>query len=382
MSVLRTKSRGVVLIAQILSERVSFASVDITGEVPVVLLAQHAELPAAERTREQGSQQLIALVGERCVAFVDAYSKSDGSRECGPISSIEVHLGAAFAEAGTATYTAKFAETQTVTDSLIASAAEKALSLLPKTDRIVIESHVMRVCVNGYSTAKPVGKSGTSITVTVFQSTAEAPIRTRLEQVLNQALPGQPLLWRSFARDLMSVLRAHAPSRHHLIISMEGTASHCVSLRGDEIASHASVNFGTGHIFEQLAGNGSLEETRTLVRLAGKDACSTPACEAIRAKLAATEPLIVKTFGDEFASLSQVYRLPNNCLILGDADMAPWFEHVFSRLDFAQFTITSQPLEVSPFQITVRGLVKSENAYVGTELETAIAATALYTKQG
>jgi hypothetical protein len=379
MMLFRKKSHPVTLIVQVMSDRVAFAVADLSPESPTILLAETATLPSAERTLEQTSQQLATLVSERTASFLEQYGKSEHSRECGPVTAAELHIGAAYTEADTAMHKITFPKATVIAQSHIEAAAKDAIATLPKSDRAMLESHVIRVHVSGYPTANPVGKTGKSMCVTVFRSTIDAAFRDRLTEAVHRGFPG-PIALRSFARDLMTVLREHSQSRQHLVISVEGAASHCVSLRGDEIAAHATVALGSGEIMTRLTGTGSAEETRTLIRLASRDACSTTACEAIRAKLASAEPIVVQAFGDEFAALSRVYRLPNACLVLADPDIAPWLEHVFARIDFAQFTVTSQPLSVSPFESAVRGLVKGETAHVDPSLTTAIAASALYTK--
>ncbi len=378
MALFRKQSSPPVLFVHVEGGAVSVAAVCMQDK-PKVLLSDRKELPTAERTVEQLEQQTASMLQEVLVAFLERYSKSDHAQKRPPLSTVDVHFGPTFAEADTAHATVTFPKPQIVTDGLIAETAKQAVALLPKSDRTVLESLVTRVHVNMYPTGKPVGKLGESLGVSVFRSGITESARRRIDEALHTALPGHTPLYRSFARDLMHLLREASDSPYHLVIDIEEGKSHCISLRDDEIAAHATVPIGTGSVLSKIAGTGSLEETRTLIRLAAKDSCSTAACEEIKTKLAAVEPLLVKTFGDGFATLSSVYRLPNTCLILAQPDLSPWLEHVFSRLDFAQFTVTSQPLTVSPLHAAVRGRVIQDDAHVDGWLETSIAATSLYT---
>lgn len=345
---------------------------------PRILAIDRMTLPVGARDPAQAQTQLGSLATELCSRFVQAYGATDHAAQS-PIGAIEIHLGAAFVEADTATHVTRFADSTVVTDAHIAEAAKSASGTLPPTQRSVVESNVIRVHVNGYPTARPAGKRAAHMSVTVFRSLCDESFRNALGNAVSAALPGHEPVFRSFARDLMFVLKEYATDPYHLIIDLEDEASHCIALRRDDIAAHATVPMGTSTLLTKMSGEGSIDETRTLVRLAARDACSTAACEGIKAKLAAVEPQLVKSFGDAFAMLSSTYRLPNATLILCEEDLQPWLENAFSRLDFAQFTVTSQPLAVAPFHTILRGSVQTD-APADPWLETAALAAALYTK--
>jgi len=376
MALFARQSHTATVIVLVLSDSVAIAAVR-GGATPHILHAALNSLPPGERSPEQRSTLLIGTLKDTCIAFAGGYGKTPHAKDT-PLANVEIHLGAAHVEAATASHTIALPDQTTITDAHIADAAAKALASLPATPRETLESNVIRVHVNGYPTANPKGKSGRHMMATVFRSTIEASQKRAVADAVATAFPGRTPTFRSFARDLMFVIREHIPVRDQLVVSIEGEATHLLSLRGDDIAAHQSIPLGVSTLMTKMTGEGSPEETRTLVRLAAKDACSTAACEGIKAKLASVEPLLVKTCGDGFAALSQVYRLPNASLILADDDVQPWFEAVFSRLDFAQFTVTSQPLAVTPLHRALRGIVTAD---VPTTpwIEAAAAASALYT---
>src|SRR3989344_3073449 len=91
---------------------------------------------------------------------------------------------------------------------------------------------------------------------------------------------------------------------------------------------------------------------------------AAPSCggsAATRAAIAKAEPEIVKAFGEIFGRLSASRRLPNRLLLLAHEDLSPWLVRFFSRIDFAQFTVTTRPFSPAPLSMdTLKELVAFE----------------------
>ena len=62
--------------------------------------------------------------------------------------------------------------------------------------------------------------------------------------------------------------------------------------------------------------------------------------------LGRAEPELVRSFGEVFATLAAKQRLPNALLLSAPVELTPWLQGFFARIDFAQFTATTQPLAV------------------------------------
>lgn len=109
---------------------------------------------------------------------------------------------------------------------------------------------------------------------------------------------------------------------------------------------HVLVPEGTQTILKRVSGNGLPEETMSLMRMIARDHCDDGACEGIKAEMARAEQELIKTFGEAMARLAAVRKLPNTLVLLAETDMSTWLSNFFSRIDFTQFTLTSQPFTV------------------------------------
>jgi hypothetical protein len=124
-------------------------------------------------------------------------------------------------------------------------------------------------------------------------------------------------------------------------------------------------------ILQRVAPAGIPEETLALIRMIERDECSEPACEAIENAMARAEPEMVKTFGEGMAACVVQGRLPTRLLLLAHPDLALWLSKFFARIDFTQFTQTTQPFSVETLSL------EELDAYVvpekGVALDTGLA---------
>ena len=82
-----------------------------------------------------------------------------------------------------------------------------------------------------------------------------------------------------------------------------------------------------------------------------KDQCEENTCREIRQAVAKLEPKLVRAFGETLALLASRVRLPNELIISVVPDLIPWLARFFARIDFGQFTVTTQPF--APRSITL-----------------------------
>jgi len=77
-----------------------------------------------------------------------------------------------------------------------------------------------------------------------------------------------------------------------------------------------------------------------------RESASTESAEAVQKAVAASEQDLVKTFAEAIGSITAAERVANNLLLITHPDLEPWLSRFFSRIDFAQFTITTLPFAV------------------------------------
>ena len=333
-----------VLVADIGDGSVAVSFVTM-GRSPVEVHASaRAMLPFEDRSREQTLAAITNCLKDTTEKLLKAYLQKGGTAP----HAVHVVLRAPWTRFRTARADGTFEKEQAITKELIAQYAKKALAQQSELDRAnILEAGVMQVFLNGYPTGEPLGKRASSIGVVAFESDADSVMKKAITEEAGALLPDRPLTIRSGMRALLVVMQEYLPEmQRFFLIDMGGATTACAVVRKDAITQYAAASEGLATILKRVAGGGLPEETMSLLRMLAADACSSSACEALKDSLARAEPDLVRAFGEVFTSLAGVRRLPNAAILAAPLELSPWLQGFFSRIDFSQFTTTTQPFTV------------------------------------
>lgn len=336
-----------VLIVDVESGSVAVAIVE-TGAAANVLHIERVFLPIEERSPEQLTKATTSLLSDLLSRFAKKYAESEVGKRVGPPTALYAVIGSPWVRSRTAIAESTFKDERPVTDRMIKNLAKEALNQ-PCTLNVdcLFENSVARVQLNGYATPKPVGKQAHHIAVTVFQSDIDMLLRKGVEDTLHQVFPGRTIDFRSHSRVALALLHERAKSHHYLMLNVGATSTDCIAVHKEDANDHRTATVGVAHMASRVSGgHGIAEEVFSLLRMIVSDTCHAPSCDTVKANLARLEPELVKTFGDMFASMTTHRKIPNACFLIAHKDFAPWLEHFFARIDFAQFTVTAQPLQI------------------------------------
>lgn len=233
-----------------------------------------------------------------------------------------------------------------VTDDLISSLAKEALSKGAEAASELLEASVVHIELNGYPVASPAGKKARHLKVAVLVSTMEKQYRDAITAVAQKAFPGIPLKLRSHVRTLLVALKNEQHDRNCVVIDLADDGTTVSVVRKNLLDSETRIAAGVQTLLARIAKTGSREETLALLSMLEKGTCTSAACDEITQALSAAEPELTKIFGEGLATLATQRRLPNDAYLMAQSDIAAWFAQFLARIDFAQFTLTSQPLSV------------------------------------
>jgi hypothetical protein len=345
----RARREKPVLIADIEGGSAAVAIVLIREGHPArIIVSERKYLPLEGIVSENLTKATLRLLSDLVWNSVKKYAESEMGKRHGAVESLFAIVGTPWVRSRTSIAEESFDRERSVTKTMIHGLAKRALETPSSLDVArVFESSVTRVQLNGYPTGRPEGKSAHHISVTAFQSDIETEVKQGIEATLHQFFPGRAVDFRSAARSALFSLHEKAPSHHYVLVNVGSTASECIAVHKEDTSDHVSAPIGVATIAQKLSGeHGFAEEVFTLLRMLATDACTAPACAALKVNLSKLEPELVKIFGDMFSTIAKHRKVPNTCFLSVHADMAPWFEHFLSRIDFAQFTVTAQPLSV------------------------------------
>ncbi len=355
----------VVCIVSVASDGASLCFAHVGKGKPHIVFAKRALLSLEERSDEQARSTAVQLV--------DTLLKEVAGRFVP--ESVHVVVHAPWSRFQTFSGSVMFEKERPITKALIDETARNTLANLKEKD---VEAGVMRVFLNGYPTARPIGKRAQELETIVFGGTIEPGVRSALEHVIGTYFPGRAPIFRTGARVLLSVIHEHMPNVHRFVVlSVRGTTE-CMVVRHESETQYGTAGEGLGTILRRMAPQGLPEETLSLIKMAESDVCSTDACTAIKDAVARAEPELVHAYGEMFSALANVRRLPNDLLLFAPYELVPWLSHFFTRIDFSQFTATTQPFSVSVITTEeLEGLVSFETG-VAPDPTLAIATAAVH----
>jgi hypothetical protein len=341
-----TRSRErVVAVCDIGVGGASAAILALRGESAAEVLATgHSTLSLEARSPDQAIGMISAQIKEACEAALASYTEK-GHRM--PVTSVYGVIHAPWMTTRVLRAGEIYGDEEYIHDAMVGKLAQQALANAQDLDRSrLLEASVVRVELNGYATARPGGKHAHAVDVVSLASECNAEVRTSAETALHSVFPVAAITWRSGIRALMTFARESAvPSSHYLIVDMGVDSTHLVSVRGASFEQRI-VPEGIRTILARVGGNASADQMLGSLRMLTRDACSTAECEAMQKAIALSEPELVHVFGEAIGQMATNRRMANDLLLITHPDLEPWLARFFSRIDFAQFTVTTLPFTI------------------------------------
>lgn len=335
----------IIAVADIGSGSAGLAIVSVPQNGPVrIRAAERRFLPLEERTPEA----IVAAVGTHLKEAGQHVLASLQKNGIPMPQSVYAIIRAPWTRSKTVQARTKFSKVTRITTKLVGGLAKQALGSDTEFDKNrILEAGVVRVEVNGYPTNQPEGKSGTELSAAVLISDCDAGLRTSVTSALEQLFGARTIIIRSGVHAILSVMRNKPDaSGDFLVIDMASEGTNLIVIRDGVTTDHATIADGKNSILKRISAGGMPDDVLTLLRLIARGECHDPACEAVAVAMAKAEPELVRAFGEVIAKLVARQRLPNHLILATHDDLIPWLSSLFSRIDFAQFTTTTQPFTV------------------------------------
>ena len=340
----------VVAVADVGSGSVGFSILQLNpGGMPTILAATRSILPLEDRTHEQTISGVLRMLSEAGSAVLKSYNEGKSGKHLGPPHDVYAIIRAPWTRASSGRATRVFKEETTISKYLITELGREALENNKDLDRNnMLESSVIRVELNEYQTSQPIGKRAHRLDIVTFESDCDVDIKKGVTSALEALLPGRPLILKSGARAYLAIVEEKMEHPNtYVIVDMVSEASNVMAVRDGIITHNAVIPEGVRTILRRITGQkGISEEVISLMRMVVADSCNGEVCDRLNEALAKVEPELVRVFGESVGTIMGKRRLPDTLILFAHPDMLSWLAHVFSRIDFSQFTIPMHPFSV------------------------------------
>ena len=334
----------IVAVADIGSGSAAIAIVAVPKTGPARLLLARRSILSVE---ERAPAAIVAAIGAHLLEVgqqvLSEYRKKGGSQP----ESVYAVIRAPWTQSKTIGARTAFPKPTKVTGAMIGRLAQQAMAGEEDFKSGILEAGVIRVELDGYPTGKPEGKPCSELAVAALVSTCDPSLRESVTNVLRQLFGAHRVTMRSGVHAILSVMRGTpGVPEDFLVVDMASAGTNFMVVRDSVTTDHGSSAEGKTTILRRISTDGMMEHTLTHLRLVARGECDDPTCDALNAAMAKAEPELVRVFGEVIAKLVSRQRLPNHLILATHDDLAVWLTALFSRIDFAQFTTTTQPFIV------------------------------------
>lgn len=325
----------------------------------------HAQTYSLISIEEEASEHSIGALGDRlddvCKRLVEIAAQK-GVR--GHVKTVYVMVHSPWTHSMTVRKRRDYETETKITDAHISTIAKEMLGEVKGVNmNSMMEAAVIRTWLNGYPVVRPEGRSAHSLVVSAIVSDIDEAVRKNTEAALHRAFSSSSIEWRSAARTLQVTLGdLYHEDENYLAVDMGMDSTHVISVRDGFPIGERLIPQGLRTILMRVDQKRAAEETLGLIRMLSRDACEGSACESIQKAMALSEPELAKIFGESFAGLAAQRRLANTLVLSANPDVLDWMRQFFTRLDFTQFTATTLPFTVAPYDPLMQKRVLSDEA--------------------
>ena len=319
------------------------------GKTSMIVAADRSILPLEDRSKEQTMKGVAAMIQDAGTKVLKKYLKSEEGQRLGPPTIVYASIRAPWTRSSAGYASEVFPKDETITKELIIKIAHAAFDQDHELDKAnMLETSVVRVELNEYPTAHPIGRRARRLSAITFESDFDPVMRKLVTDALHGVFGARETIMHSGARTYLSIVQERMDHPEaYVIIDMVSEATTCMAVRSGVITHHAVLQEGVRTILRRVAGSeGMPEEMLNLMRMVVAGSCSGEACDKLNAALTQIEPELVRIFGEAIGAFVGKQRLPDTLILAAHPDITSWLAHLFSRIDFAQFTITTRPFMV------------------------------------
>ena len=342
--------------------------------------SNRSTLPYEDRDTNATAAGIVSLLNAVIEKTLADYSLQKKHTE--PIDGVFAIIRAPWTNSRTLHVQKNFETDTVITEALISELAQEALKGDAEHKDEIFETTVMRVELNGYPTAKPLGKIAHQVNVWVLVSEWDSQISKGVSASFAKFFPGQKPVLRSGVRADVSVLQETEPDQlDYLIVDMAATGSNIVTVINGVALAHELVTEGIYTILARIGAKRLPEETLSMLRMVAHNEGNDDVTNAMNLAMSIAEPDMVKVFGESMSALSMRHRLPNKLVIFSQPELTDWLSKFFERIDFVQFTQTTQPFSVEVFSVHSLARQISTAAELATDVSLFVACALVHIEQ-
>ncbi len=243
----------------------------------------------------------------------------------------------------------KWKKKQKITRKLLRTFIQKTFSDYLKSNTL-LATHISEIKLNDYIVDNPIGNYANKISIKMFFILTHTVIKNYFINSLHKQFENRKIIFNSFYFASLFLSNKYAQSKkNYLLADIGGEFMHIYLIQNGFIKGDVSIEFGSNFIQRTIESKTGIpkEIIKSKLNMINSNAFAPSETKKIKDALLEEEKVLITLLGDALQKLSSETKLPSS-LYIAVADFARgWFFDIFSRVDFAQFTISNSLIKPS-----------------------------------
>lgn len=350
---------------------------DIDSSSLGTCLVQHGERPMLSKVKRvpigsgavRDAAALNPLIKEVLTTALAEYAKD-------AVSEVKVVLASPWFAANLRTLTSNSERPASVSKSTVKRVVDEYKSK-ERDLEAHLESVPISVVVNGYRTRLSKKLSGTSVSIVLYESTADSEGMRTITDAIHTSKPNAKIAWHTTPLVYAESIIRLTGDEHGIILDVGGEVSDVIILSKRTIGYVGSVPQGTRTIVRGVAGDkGSLADAESRLALLAKHELAPGEAEKITPLLQKASEEWQKSLQELVLDAAKQLPVPHHIFLVGERDELSWLELILESgtlLDQAHVQRSRSPTVVNP------DFFKNSVAFIdGAAFDSSLALNALF----
>jgi len=220
---------------------------------------------------------------------------------------------------------------------------------LKKSNPKIIESHNIRVRLNGYETSNPIGKKANEAKIAFYVSVSTERVINNISENIKRVFNVEDVEFNSFMVPFFSTMRDLFHDKHRfLLLDISGEITDIALVKNNVLFESVSFPLGTNFLIRRLVSGLKTTplEATTALNLYIKGESTKAVSKKIKIILDSAKKEWLKVFQENLHHISKHSSLSSTIFLVANKNVAPWFIDTILKEEFHQYTLSERSFEV------------------------------------
>ena len=228
--------------------------------------------------------------------------------------------------------------------------AQELDAISPGEELSLFEHNIMKSVLNGYDTAKPLGKKARQLDIYVYMSMGKTKIKEGIEDIIRESFAGTPVIFRTFPFVAFNILKGSVGNDEgFLFVDVAGEATDISLIRKGILEETISFPLGKNFVLRKIgkALNTLIKETTSIFSRLEKGHSEERAADKISKAIGEAKNEWAGFFKEAVEKIAEIAPLPQNLFLAGNDKIVEEFSGCVQDDFFSRFTVLGRSFSLN-----------------------------------